>query len=235
MRKKIALSVLWLVFSLLMIFKVNADTVYLKNGRQIEGIIKEENNSEVILEIPLGTLKFRKSEIKSLEKKTDGAAANRTRQIWEEDKKAKIEAEKMKREYAPKEIGLAKQPSGHVVVKAVLNKKVNANLMVDTGASVLVLSKKIGDALGLTDKKSAPVGNQTIQLTVGDGRKMTAQYALLESVVVEAAEVNNVAAAINPDEKADIGYDGVLGMSFLSKFNFKFDNKENKLILEKLK
>ena len=58
---------------------------------------------------------------------------------------------------------------------------------------------------------------------------------ILGSVGVQDSEVENIEAAILPEEdSASIPEDGLLGMSFLKKFNFKIDQKNDKLILEKL-
>jgi len=86
--------------------------------------------------------------------------------------------------------------------------------------------KKLGIDIGKLKNES--------KATMADGRQVNARFFILESVKVEGVEAQNVAAIILPQE-ADIGYaDGLLGMSFLKRFNFKIDQKNKKLILEKL-
>lgn len=122
--------------------------------------------------------------------------------------------------------------SGQVTVTTLLNNKVKANLVLDTGASLILLSRKIAKGLGVD-----AVGKNTIpiELIMADGRREKGQMVILESVKVQGAEANNVEAAILPDrESIMMDGDGLLGMSFLKKFSFKIDHKNGKLILEKL-
>jgi clan AA aspartic protease (TIGR02281 family) len=94
------------------------------------------------------------------------------------------------------------------------------------------LSNKIAANLGinLNSDSATPV-----ELIVADGRRIKAKMVVLDSVGVQDSEVKNIEAAIlSEKETASIPEDGLLGMSFLKKFNFKIDQKNDKLILEKL-
>jgi len=115
-----------------------------------------------------------------------------------------------------------------IMVDAVLNRLLKANLIVDTGASVMVISKEIADKLGLnfTTKESA-----TILVSLADGSKVKAYPTILESVKVGDVEVKNVRTAVLQNSQAT-EEDGLLGMSFLEKFVIRIDAKSNKLILE---
>ncbi len=72
-------------------------------------------------------------------------------------------------------------------------------------------------------------------MQIADGSKINSKLITVKIMKVEGVEVQNVEAAVMPaifsmgDTK-----DGVLGMSFLKRFNFKVDNKIGKLVLEKL-
>ncbi len=104
--------------------------------------------------------------------------------------------------------------------------------MVDTGASLVIITKPTAKKLKIDiDKEGTP-----IQLQVADGRKIEAKYIVLESVRIAKVEARNVEAAVLMDDRQDFGFkDGLLGMSFLRHFNFKFDYDNDKLILEKIK
>ena len=224
-----------LVFVILFSTQIQAlaDTIYLKNGRSIEGLVKKEDADFVELEISFGSMKFSRKQIERIASSSPEEAAA-IRKEWAEEKiRAQVRAREaeLRREYEPKQINMDKQ-SGHVVVTTLLNNKVKANLFLDTGASLILLSRKVADNLGAgaNGKEGTP-----IELIMADGRRENAKMIILDSVKVQDSEVRNVEAAILPDkESADMSEDGLLGMSFLKKFNFKIDQKNDKLILEKL-
>jgi clan AA aspartic protease (TIGR02281 family) len=223
----------------------SADIIYLRNGRHIEGVVKQETESSIELQVSIGTIKLRRDEILRIEtgqandnenmlqewdkQRENQARENKLRQ--ESERKQKLEEQDKKSR--TKSIKPSVQASGHMTVSAKLNDSVSATLMVDTGATTIVLSKKIGDQLGLTGPNTE--GQKDGEMQVADGRKVKAKFVVLKSVVVQEVEGNDISAAIMLDDKADMGFDGVLGMSFLKQFNFGFDNKEGKLTLEKLK
>tara|TARA_B100000315_G_C14547971_1_gene574230 strand:+ start:762 stop:1880 length:1119 start_codon:yes stop_codon:yes gene_type:complete len=114
-----------------------------------------------------------------------------------------------------------------IIVKVLLNDTVIANLILDTGASIVVLSKEIADKLNLTfDRKT-----QSGMVTLADGRKVKANITFLESVKIGKLEARNVKAAILEHEEATTD-NGLLGMSFLKNFMLKIDPNSKKLILE---
>jgi clan AA aspartic protease (TIGR02281 family) len=239
MNNNFRLSISVIVFLAALISEARADRVYLKNGRSMEGLVKQQDDTSVEFEVGIGFIKLRKTEIERIENSSPEEAAA-IRRKWEEKKiKEQQEREvwakqkKLEEERAPKEVTVNKE-SGHMIVKALLNKKINATLLVDTGASGVLLSKSMGDKLGIITDKTAKLDNPMVELTLADGRKAQAKYVVLQSVKVQDVEAYNVEGAVLLDDKAKIAYDGLLGMSFLNRFNFKFDNKQGKLILEKI-
>jgi len=210
-----------------------ADTLYLKNGRSIEGLIKKESADEVDLEIGFGSMKFSKKQIERIVRSSP-EEVEFIRQEWAGEKikvEERAKEAELRREHEPKQVSMDKQ-SGHVKVLTTLNNTVKANLILDTGASLMILSNKIAVDLGIdvNDKSGIPV-----ELVMADGRKTQAKMIILESVSVQDSEVKNIEAAVLPEkDSAAVPEDGLLGMSFLKKFNFKIDQKNDKLILEKL-
>ena len=210
-----------------------ADTIYLKNGRSIEGLVKKEDADYVELEISFGSMKFSKNQIENIARSSP-EEAQLIRKEWAEEKiraQERAKQEEIRREHEPKQVNMDKQ-SGHVVVTTLLNNRIKANLVLDTGASLILLSRKVADSLGAdTDGKNAT----PIELIMADGRREKAKMIILESVRVQDSEARSIEAAVLPDkESATMAEDGLLGMSFLKKFNFKIDQKNDKLILEKL-
>ena len=225
--------ILILTYFFIFIPEVDADIVYLKNGRNIEGIIKSEDENGIKLDIGFGTVGFRKDEIERIERSSPGESGVLRKQ-WEIRKletEERVRKEQLRKEQEPKRLDIL-QELGHIIVNATLNKKVATQLLLDTGASVIVLSYNIGKRLGI----DSYAGGNIVQLQMGDGRIINAKYILLESVNVQGVETDNVGAAVLLEDIPDMAFkDGVLGMSFLNRFNFKIDQSKKQLILEKLR
>lgn len=115
---------------------------------------------------------------------------------------------------------------GSFVVQANLNKERTAYLIVDTGASMTVLSTTIAIDLGIlgtTDNELLTVN------TAGGSVQVNMNY--LSSLQVGTAQSENVAVAIHdlPDIPEQI--EGLLGMSFLKHFLVTLDAEHARLIL----
>lgn len=121
-------------------------------------------------------------------------------------------------------------PEGdHVIVDALIDDSVSARLMVDTGASIVLVYTDVAHRLGLTYQDI----HTDIEIVTADGRSVQAKPVILKSVKVGNAEVKNVQAAILERDVAG-SVDGLLGMSFLSHFVIKVDSVDKKLILERV-
>lgn len=232
MRRNFSIAVLTSVFLFGFMLRLNADTLYLKNGRSIEGLIKAEDDQGVDLEVGFGTVRFSRSQIERIDKANAVEAAS-IKQKWEEKKQKALDKEKddqLKKELEPKQVDVQQQ-SGHVVVDVLINKKIKASLILDTGATYVVLTHAMAQKMNV-DLGDMPGAN--VEMVLADGRKTTAKYMLLDTVSTQGVEAKNVAAAILPADVTDAKFnDGLLGMSFLKNFVFKVDQKNNKLVLEK--
>ncbi len=216
-----------------------ADTLYLKNGRSVEGFIKSEDGDSISLAIGFGTVGFRKSDIDKIYR-SNQVESELLYQKWEkqrldrirkQEEASRIEAAKAKVEsLKPKEVSVSRE-SGHIFVQVRINDKVPAELLLDTGASFVLLSNEIGRRLGVDKDKRKNI----VKMQVADGRQVDAQYVLLESLKVQGVEAKKVDAAVLLDDVTGIKFkDGLLGMSFLKNFNFKIDQANNRVILERL-
>ena len=119
-----------------------------------------------------------------------------------------------------------KKIGGSFVVQVNLNKERMAHLIVDTGASMTVLSSNIGIDLGIlgtTDNELLTVN------TAGGSVQVNMNY--LSSLTIGNAQAKNVAVAIHdlPDIPEQI--EGLLGMSFLKHFLVTLDAEHARLIL----
>ena len=221
-----------LISIFLVIFTTNvyADTLYLKNGRQIEGIIKSENDGVVEMEVYGGSIKMHNNDIDRIERlgEEDNEAL---RNKWGTQKTAfenKLRQYKIEEEHKPKEVEFSDENQS-ITVKALINEDVTTSLVLDTGASTIMLRRHVADKLGIKlDKPDAKV-------TLANGKTVDAKQVTLRSVKVQDSEAFNVGAVILMEEDNGLGAaDGLLGMSFLKNFSFKIDQKYKKLILEKL-
>jgi clan AA aspartic protease (TIGR02281 family) len=245
MKRKIAGGLIFIAINFCLALPCPADIVHLANGRQMECMVKTQSKDSVEFEVEIGTIRLRNSEISRIERFTPAENAQMVKQ-WEAHKlkadlarKAWQEAQEQERQrqaLLPKHVD-TKVENGHMVVSASINKTVNVRLLVDTGASVVVLSRAVGEKLGLVTVQDTADNKKMkiVQLKVADGRKVDAKYVVLSSITVQDSEANDVEAAIILDDNAEVINDGVLGMSYLKRFNVSFNNKDSTLTLEKLK
>ncbi len=227
--------ILGLTVMCLFVFPRNAgaDTVYLKNGNTMEGVIVNEDENEIEIQVCFGgSVKLNKNSIVKTEKSSQ-QGLTLLRGKWEREKQEfqeRLQKQRMAQEQKPKPIVFSDENRG-IVVEVTINKSVKASLVLDTGASVVMLTKSVAKKLGI-DLSNA--GADT-KVSVADGRKLDATRIILESVQLQDMEATNIEAAVllEDTQEEPVG-DGLLGMSFLSKFIFKIDHKGKKVILEKL-
>ncbi len=218
-------------FSLNVISQVWADIVYLKNGYQMEGIIKRETDEYVELEINLGTVKFYREQIERVEHSSQDEN-QMIEKYWNEGrlrKEAELKKRQQEKETRSKEIEVGRQ-GNHLFVNALLNEKVNAKLLIDTGASFVVLSSAIAKNLNINTEDANP----DIKMTLADGREVSARLLKLDTISLGEVKANAVQAAVIYQENTFQGFDGLLGMSFLKLFKFEINLEKSKLVLQKL-
>jgi clan AA aspartic protease (TIGR02281 family) len=123
----------------------------------------------------------------------------------------------------------AERDGPHWIVAALLDGRVKARLLVDTGASLVVISRRVADELG-----PEAVKRGTGRATLADGRQVPTTIVELPSVEVGDNRATRVLAGVmpNPPQK---GVDGLLGMSFLDRFGFDTDPKSGVIYLRRLK
>lgn len=220
-------------FLSILFFSAYADTLKLKNGRSVEGVIKKEDAENIELEVGSGTVKFLKSEIAEITRSA-GSEIDSLRSRWQRNKLEldnKLAKQRMEEESKPRKAGFSHDAKG-ITIGVTLNNKVETTMVLDTGASLILLTRDVAERLGINPDRLKP----DMKVQVADGRLIDAARIILNSVKVENSEVKNVAAAVLMEEKGNFGFgDGLLGMSFLRSFNFKIDHKEKKLILEKIR
>jgi hypothetical protein len=108
------------------------------------------------------------------------------------------------------------------MVAATLNRTITGNLMLDTGATTTVISRRLASLLSLR-----PVGNAAVQ-TVGG--VIAVGVARLQSLKVAEAEVNDMAVVVH-DFSRDPRIEGLLGMDFLGRYRIGLDVQRQVLVL----
>jgi len=126
-------------------------------------------------------------------------------------------------------IALSKS-SGGLLTEVMLNDKVNCVMVVDTGASVVSITRDIAGQLGM-DLSEA---HKDVELILADGSSVKAKAVSLKSVRVGDSKAEDVIAVVVDNPPAP-GVDGLLGMSFLGNFSVKVDSANNELVLETIK
>ncbi len=98
--------------------------------------------------------------------------------------------------------------------------------MVDTGASLVVVSDRLGKLLRVSGNKNLP----TMQASTAGGTVESPLF-ILKSIKIGSASEFGVEATTNPHFK-DTKEDGLLGMSFLGNFKVEIDQTNNKMFLK---
>jgi clan AA aspartic protease (TIGR02281 family) len=209
-----------------------ADTVYLKNGRLMKGVITKEGEEYIELDIGIGAVKFYRNQIDRVVFSSENGK-KALKESWESERLKKEEelAQQDKRvDDFRKEIKTSRL-GDHLLVSALLNGNIKANLMVDTGASNVILSLQKARELGLIINKE---DKADAKMKLADGTEVETKLCELASVNVDGAEVKDVFAAVLLNEGFFKEFDGLLGMAYLKSFKFQIDLEQDLLILEKL-
>jgi predicted aspartyl protease len=109
-----------------------------------------------------------------------------------------------------------------VIVPVTLNGVRKANLVLDTGATITVVSRQIARSLALSPLGTSKVG------TVGG--MVILPLARLGSLKVGDAEVQDLVVSIH-DFSPDPRVEGLLGLDFLKNFHLSLDAKRSLLLL----
>ncbi len=110
--------------------------------------------------------------------------------------------------------------------EVILNNKLTRHLVVDTGASFTLISRRVANDLGIVIDENTP----SIPASTVSGLILT-PLVTLSSIRVGKAEIEDVDVAVY---NMPSGNDGLLGNSFLNKFKVVIDSVNGKMILHSL-
>ncbi len=239
-------SLSFFMISLFILGEVPADIIYLKNGMQMEGLIKSETDTEINLDLGFGKTRIKKNTIKSIQR-SDTKEKEKILGEWEQKEKKREEKKELrgrqKIENVHSQIRQKKQRNftrtpkqtfvkyikakNSIGVNALLDGKVSAEFLVDTGATSILLSADIARKLGIS-----PLHGRIVHMQVADGRVVKSLQVYLKSVSVDGMEVRDVAANVLLSDQGLNNWDGLLGMSYLKHFIFSIDAEKQQILLE---
>jgi aspartyl protease family protein len=122
----------------------------------------------------------------------------------------------------PRTVTVHKDRRGHFQVEASINGR-RMDLMVDTGASVVALTRRDAQRIGV---HPAP-RDFTVEVRTANGI-VRAAPARLDAVEIGGIVVRNVTALVVPDEALS---ENLLGLSFLSRLR-RYEYSDGRLVLE---
>jgi predicted aspartyl protease len=98
------------------------------------------------------------------------------------------------------------------------NTTVDAWLLLDTGATVTMISSSLADRLGIK-----PDSTESRLAQVADGRVVKTFRTRVDSLAVGPKLKYNAEVAIMPSDGPAMGFDGLLGMNFLGDYRYHLD------------
>lgn len=239
-----------------------ADTINLKNGRSVEGIIAKEDPNTITLNVGEGMVVFKKNEIANISKstpeeinniknkwQTNKSRAEQANQLaieqkekswleWQakdaqrEAEKKRLEAEKEKLDAKTKTVDITSDEQNNYLM---------VNVILNGSVPATLIIDTGCPTMMLTTTKAEELGlnlsriNKTAEVMVLNGTHKIGRV-VLDSIKLGDVEEKDVEADVLLDYDEDLERgckDGLLGLSLLKRFHFTLDHKNGKIILRK--
>ncbi len=126
-----------------------------------------------------------------------------------------------------KQIVKLKRVGNGLLTDVTVNRKIHATLVVDTGASNVMLSKRTALKLGYNLNAA-----KRVQAKLANGKMVPGRIIILKELRVGGARATNIPAIVL-EQESGANFDGLLGMSFLRQFIFQIDTVKSELTLQK--
>ena len=125
-------------------------------------------------------------------------------------------------------IPFAKNRGGIIVVDAMINRSIMARMLVDTGASVIMITKELASRITHTSRSSPEA--VTIE---GLGGSIQGEFMMIPRLEIGNVARENIAAVVMKKGAGFKGpFDGLLGMNFLGDFELSIDYANSLIIMK---
>ena len=125
-------------------------------------------------------------------------------------------------------IHFAKASDGIILVDVLLNDGVKARMVLDTGASLVVISEALSRKLG---RDTATGAGRIILKTAGG--EIEGRPAMIDRIELGSAVREGVRAVVNGHHDVFQGFDGLLGSSFLDGYKLTIDYQNGAIHLRR--
>lgn len=214
---------------LMPVSSAEADTVVDRAGREWSGILTVENDRWVRVDLGFDTLSLPRADVRSVRR--SGPEERVRLQKRNAERRARTEHLLTKRDGGPRKVR-ALIEEGHVFAPLAINGH-PLTLLVDSGATLVVLTRTGARKLGIDPSELTG----RVEMRGTGNRRFEAAYTRLDRVVWDGVELRDVEAAVLLDEErtAPICKDGLLGQSFLSRYNYKVSPQSGTVELERIR
>jgi clan AA aspartic protease (TIGR02281 family) len=117
---------------------------------------------------------------------------------------------------------------GLIVVAVVLNERVKAKMIVDTGANIVVVTEDVSGRLDREPSSQGEVARLLTNCGEVEGRQLT-----IRKIALGDAWKENVPSIVALNTVALKGFDGLLGLSFLADFKMMIDYQRSLILLNR--
>jgi len=124
------------------------------------------------------------------------------------------------------EIPFTSGPGGGMLVQGVFDDSLDVTLLLDTGATHVVIPEALARRLNPPSQAGRKVKVQTV------GGVIEARTTTIAKVSVGDALREMVPVVVTDRESRDDGFDAILGMSFLQNFKMTVDHKNHMIVLK---
>jgi len=125
-------------------------------------------------------------------------------------------------------IPFERTPDGLIVVSVMLNERVKAKMVLDTGANIVVVTEEIFKRLNQEPSSGGGVARLLTNCGEVEGR-----HLIINRIALGDAWKENVPSIVALNSYVLKGFDGLLGLSFLGDFKIMIDYQRSNILLNK--